>query len=161
MSANLTIPQVIKPVLVNASAGNAVACDVISCKNLNKVVFFVSEIGANDTDLVLSLYEATDVAAGTNQAITKTCPIFTAHNMGTTSDAWTRQTDGYTYTIDPATMNPGVVIIEWDPAKHSAGYDCVYLADSGGHASNTVQIWAFCYMKDQTQAANLASVIID
>jgi len=29
-----------------------------------------------------------------------------------------------------------MVVIEWDPALHSSGYDCIKLADSGGDASN-------------------------
>jgi hypothetical protein len=159
--ANVTIPEAIKPTLCFSGAANVVACDVISCKNALKVLFFIHESGANDTDLTLQLTEATDVAAGTNTPVTTACPIWTAHGMSTTVNTWTRQTDDDNVVFDPATQNPAIAIIEWDPAKHTAGYDCIYLADTGGNASNTIEIWALVYLKGQAKAANLPSVIVD
>jgi len=149
--AKINFPQGVKPVLLFQGAANAVACDVVSCKNLNKVWFLVTHTGANDTDLTLQLTEATDVAAGTNAAVTKACPIWRDIDAGTTSDTPVRATDDDNVVIDPATMNGYVAIIEWDPAKHTAGYDCIYLVDTGGHASNTCTIHAICEMK-RTQA---------
>jgi hypothetical protein len=145
------IPLGIKPVLLYQGAANAVACDVMSMKNVKRAWFVVIHTGANDTDLTLQLQEATDVAAGTNQAIAVPCPIWRDNDAGTTSDGLVLQTADDNIVIDPATQNGVVAVIEWDPAKHDHvdGYDCIYLADSGGHASNDVTILGLCEMKYQ------------
>lgn len=158
--ANLTIPESVKPVLLYYGAANAVACDVISCKNLSKVSFLIHHNGASDTDLTLTLTEYTAVG-GSSSTVTATCPIWRDVDAGTTSDTYAEVTAAASLTIDPATQNPVMAIIEWDPAKHTAGYDCITLADSGGHASNTVAIYALCVMKTQASAANVPSVIVD
>lgn len=154
-------PQDVKPVLLFSGAANAVVCDVICTKYIKKLWFLILHSGANDTDLTLQLQEATDVAAGTNQAITQACPIWRDNDAGTTSDTLVLQTADDNIVIDPATQNPVLAVIEWDPAKHdhADGYDCIYLADSGGHANNTVQIFALCEMKYQDAAP--PSVIVD
>jgi len=153
------IPENLKPVLLFNGAANAVLCDTISCKNAKKMWFLIFHAGANDTDLTLTLQEATDVASATNQAVTKTCPIWKDIDAGTTSDALVRQTDAASLDIDPATQNPVLAVIEWDPAKFSAGYDCIYLADAGGNAGNTIQIFAF--VLPRYPQASTPSVIID
>jgi hypothetical protein len=138
-------PSSIKPVLLYSGAANfSTSCDTVCMKNLHKLWFFIDHAGANDTDCVLSLYEATDVAAGTTAAVTTTCPVWTAVGAGTTVEDYTRQTDAYSITVDPATQNPVLGIIEWDPAKHTAGYDCIKLVatGAGGHGSNTLKIYA-------------------
>lgn len=145
-----SFPESVKVVTLYQGAANAVACDVISCKLANKVWFKITHTGSADTDLVLSLYEATDVAAGTNAAITATCPIWENTSLGTSNDVLSRvATDAYAYTIDTGVAPARMVIIEWDPAKHTEGYDCVYLADSGGNASNVVNIEAIIDPKFQ------------
>lgn len=154
-----TLPEELKPVLLYSGAANAVACDVVCCKNVHKVWFLVFHSGANDTDLTLQLTEATDVAAGTNAAVTVACPIWRDNDAGTTSDTLVAQTADDNIVIDPATENPVLAVIEWDPVKHTAGYDCIYLADSGGHANNTVQIFALCQMR--YASATPPSVIVD
>lgn len=143
MTHPFSLPEELKVVLCYQGAANAVACDVVSMKNFHKGWFKVVHTGANDTDLILSLYEATNVAAGTNAAVTTACPNWLDADAGTTSDVLAAQTDAYTITIDPATQNGVVWIIEVDPAILSDGYDCVYLGDSGGHASNicTIEFW--------------------
>lgn len=154
-------PRDLKPVLLYQGAANAVACDVASMKNVNKAWFLVIHTGANDTDLTLTLQEATDVAAGTNQAVTATCPIWRDNDAGTTSDELVAQTAAAALTIDPATQNGVVAVIEWDPAKHDHddGFDCIYLADAGGHAGNLVTIIGLFDMK--YQGAPTPSVIVD
>ena len=153
------IPQNLKPVLLYNGAANAVACDIISCKTAKKVWFLIFHAGANDTDLTLSLEEAKEVAGSTHQAVTKTCPIWKDIDAGTTSDEMTRQTDAVSLVIDPATQNPVLAVIEWDPAKFSDGYDCIYLADALGHANNTVQIFGFILPRYKQDIP--PSVIID
>jgi hypothetical protein len=155
----ISLPHQMPPRLLYQGAANAVACDVVSCKNATKVTFVVVHTGAADTDLVLTLYEATDVAAGTNAAITKTCPIWSDLDAGTSSDTLVRQTDAYAWTVNTGDAPNQVTVIEWDPAKHSDGYDCVYLADSGGNAANICTILAFVEMA--YQGATPPSVIVD
>lgn len=135
-----SFPSNYKTVLLYQGAANAVSCDVVSMKNFHRGWFLVTHTGANDTDLVLSLYQATDVAAGTNAAVTTTQPNWLDADAGTTSDVLVAQTAAYTKTIDPATENGVVWVLEVDPAILTAGYDCVYLGDSGGHANNICTI---------------------
>jgi hypothetical protein len=155
----IPFPEQYKVVKLYQGAANAVACDVVSTKNCHKLWFVVSHVGAADTDLVLSLYEATDVAAGTNAAVTKTCPIWVNTDNSTTSDTLAATTAAYSYTIDTGVAPNQLVVIEVDPAKLSAGYDCVYLADSGGNASNTCTILAI--MDQRYQGASLPAAITD
>jgi len=155
----LSLPHSIPPRLLYQGLANGVACDVVSCKHAKKVTFVIIHTGANDTDLTLQLTEATDVAAGTNTPVTKACPIWLDADAGTASDTLVAQTADDNIVIDPATQNGVVAVIEWDPVKHTAGYDCVYLVDTGGNAGNYCTILAFVEMKDQS--ASPASVIID
>ncbi len=155
-----SLPEQCKIVLVNNTAGNAVACDYICCKNAHKVWFLIFHAGANDTDLTLGLQEAVDVAAtGGASAVTATFPIWKDVDAGASSDLLVRQSDAASLVIDPATQNPVLAIFEWDPAKHTPGYDCISVSDSGGHANNTVQIIAF--ILERYQADQPPSAIID
>ncbi len=132
------VPQQLKLVNCYNGAANAVACDVISMKNLIRGWFVVLHNGANDTDLTLSLYQATDVAAGTNKAVTTAQANYLDADQGASSDTLVKQADAYTITIDPATQNGVMWVLEVNPTTLDLanGYDCVYLGDSGGNASN-------------------------
>ena len=159
-----TLPQQLKPVLLFSGAANAVTCDTVSLKNVLKFWWLIFHAGANDTDLVLTPTQATDVASGTNKATQTTHAIWTDLDAGTTSDTLVARTAAASLTIDPATENPVLAVIEVDPAlhcDHANSYDCVYLADSGGHASNTVRIFGLALMKDQGAAALSTSIIVD
>lgn len=130
----------LKIVKLYQGAANAVDCDVVNMENFTSGAFVITHTGSSDTDLVLTLYEATDVAAGTNAAITTTVPIYADLDMGTSSDTLVRQTDAYSWTVDTGNYPNQMVVIEVDPSILSAGYPCVYLDDSGGNASNTCTI---------------------
>jgi len=120
-------------------AANALSTgDYISMKNVHKAWCVVIHDGANDTDLTLEFSEATSVAGGSAADVTATFPIWLDSDAGSGSDTLVRQTDAATVTIDPATQNPVMVVMEWDPAKHTAGYDCVAIKGNNGHASNNV-----------------------
>jgi len=144
MTLPVCLPENYKIVTVAPTvAANAVVYDNISCKNAHKVWFLVYHQGTNDTDLTLSLIESTDVAGSTTTAVTATFPIWKNANVGsTTADALTRQTDAASHVINTGgSGNPDqLVVIEWDPAKFSAGYDCIKLTDAGGNASNFVTV---------------------
>jgi hypothetical protein len=88
----------------------------------------------DDVDLVVTWNESTDVAGGTTSAITATCPIW--YNIDTaTADLLTRATDAITFTINTGAGKNQLWIMEWDPAKFSAGYDCFQIRMSGAGAS--------------------------
>lgn len=136
----MNLPEHFKIVKVaEAAAANGVTYDTISCKDAHKVWFIVESTGTSDTDCTLSLVESTDVADSTTTAVTATFPIWANTNTAsTTSDSLTKQTDAASYVINTGTTGKQLVVIEWDPAKHSSGYDCIKLADAGGDASNTM-----------------------
>jgi hypothetical protein len=140
-----TLPEIFKIVRVQQTvAANAFTMsDYISCKNAHKVWFLINHAGATDTDITFALSEATDVAAGTAAAVTATFPIWEDADAGTSSDTLVRLTDAASLAIDPATEGASMSIIEWDPSKHTAGYDCIAVSGSGGNAANTVTIFAF------------------
>ena len=134
--------------------------DYLSMKNVKHATFVISHAGATDTDLTVGLDEATAVAAGTHRSVTAVFPILVDIDHGTTSDTLVREAaDAATYKIDPATMGSAIVVFEWDPAKHTEGYDCIAVRGSGGDASDTVVVFAILEMK--YQQASLPSCIID
>jgi hypothetical protein len=138
-------------------AANALGTgDFVCMKNVHKAWAVIVHQGANDTDLTVELREATDVAGGTAADVTATLPIWADVDFGTQSDALSRQTDAATYAIDPATESPIILVIEWDPAKHTAGYDCIAVKGNNGHASNNVCVLWFLetrYPADQPPTA--------
>ena len=145
MSYPMCLPEQFKLVrITNQIAANAVAAsDYICCKNAHKVWFVVSFSGTTGSDPVFSLLEATDVAAGTNAAVTATFPIWLDNDQGTASDTYAKQTDAANYTVDlDSTSQAAFFIFEWDPAKHTSGYDCVAVAWTNGNASNKIHVLA-------------------
>ena len=136
--------------------------DIISCKNAHKVWFLVQLTGENDTDSTLSLSESTDVAGGTAAAVTATFPVwYNQDTVSTTADAMTLvTTEAASYVINIGEGGEGqMVVIEWDPAKHTAGYDCIQLVDASGHGSNTMV--AFAFIQPRYQQADPPTAITD
>ncbi len=142
------------------SAANGLTCDYVSCKDAEKVWFLIQHAGASDTDLTLTLNESTAVG-GTTAAVTATCPIWQNVTVGTTNDALARvATDACVVTIDTTTNKNQLAVIEWDPAKHTAGYDCISLAESGGDGSNFVAVTAIIQSR-LPHAGGPPSAIVD
>ncbi len=154
----LNFSENVKIVKCYQGAANAVACDTINMELFNHGAFVVIHTGSSDTDLVLSLYEATDVAAGTNAAITTVVPIYVDLDMGTSSDTLAATTAAYSYTVDTGVAPNQMAVLEIDPAILSAGYPCVYLSDSGGNASNICTILFLGEPKEK--GATLPSAIV-
>ncbi len=163
MASNLTLPEDYKIVLIAPiAAANGVTYDIISCKNAHKVWFVVSHIGDVDTDLTLSLVESTDVAGSTTAAVAATFPVWYNKTVNTSGDTLTKvTTDAASYVINTTTAadRDQLVVIEWDPAKFSSGYDCIQLADAGGSASNNVT--AFAIIQERYPQTTPPSAIID
>lgn len=157
----MSFPQQYKIVQCYSGAANAVDCDIVSLKNILKGWFVVHHKGNTDVDLTLSLYQATAVAGTGGKAVTVPCPTWLDADQGTSSDVLVRQSDAYTITIDPATQNGVLWVIEVDPAilDTANGYDCVYLADTGGSSSNTCAIWFIGKVRDASDS--LPAIITD
>jgi len=130
------IAETTKITLCYQGVANAVDCDVINMSDFHSGAFGIIHTGANDTDLVLALYESDDVSKSATAAITTACPFYLDIDAGTSSDTLVAQTSAYAKTIDPATEDGVVAVFEIDPTILSSGYPCVYVSDSGGHASN-------------------------
>jgi len=157
----ITLPENFKIVRVQQTvAANAFTMsDYICCKNAHKVWFLINHAGSTDTDITFALNEATDVAAATNAAVTATFPIWEDADAGTSSDTLVRQTDAASLVIDPATEGASLSVFEWDPAKHTSGYDCIAVSGSGGNASDTVTIIAI--IEERYQQATPPTAITD
>lgn len=134
------ISQTHKIVQLYQGAANAVSCDIVSLKNFHRGAIVVTHTGSSDTDLVLTVKEATAVAGTGAQTVANNVDIYADVDAGTSSDVLVRQTAAKTYTIDTGVAPNQVVVFEIDPDALSAGFDCVYLDDSGGNASNVVNI---------------------
>jgi len=158
----MNLPENFKIVVVGATAAaDSVTYDTISCKDALKVWFIVSHIGDSDTDCTLSLVESTDVANSTTTAVTATFPIWVNKTVNLSGDTLTKQTDAASYSINTttATERDQLVVIEWDPAKFSSGYDCIQLADTGGNNSNNIT--ALAIIETRYPQATPPTVITD
>ena len=133
------IAENVKFSVLNVTASNAVDCDVVDTSKYNHGAFIIICNGATDTDLTLTLYECDNVGKSNTAAVTTACPLY-EDVWGTTSDTVAAVTAAYATVIDPATEGNYFGIMEIDPSILSQGYPCVYLADSGGNASDTTTI---------------------
>lgn len=137
-------PEIVKyvqghePVAANALG----TCDYISLKNAKGVYITVMHYsGGGDTDLVLTVNEATNVAAGSAQAITTGAEFQIWANTDTSiSDALVRQTDAITFTVDTTAGKDQLWVAYISAAKLSAGFDCVALVSANGNAANLVSV---------------------
>jgi hypothetical protein len=156
-----TLPENLKIVsaMDGINAANALGGDYVSLKNAHKAWLVFQHDGTNDTDLTVGVNEATTVAGGSATAITATMPIWVDSDAGTQSDTLVRQTDAANYVIDPATEGTCLLVIEVDPAKLSAGFDCVAVVGTGGHASNNVS--AHWYLESRYPGDQPPSAIVD
>jgi hypothetical protein len=156
----MTLPENYKIVQVApTAAANAAAYDLINCKDAIKVWFVIQHQGTNDTDITISLQEAVQVAGTTTTAVTATFPIWVDTNAGTASDTLVKQTDAANYTINTGVTTDQLVVLEWDPVKHTDGYDCIRLADTGGNAGNYVT--ALAIIETRYPSATPPTAIVD
>jgi len=142
--SNLTLPEAFKiiqghePAIASALANTS---DIISCKNFKKVWAVLSYTYVDAVDVTVTWNESTDVAGTGTVAITEVCPIWS--NIDTASaDLLARATDAITFTILSATGKNQLWIVEFDPAKFSAGFDCFQIRMSGSAAGIVnVEYW--------------------
>jgi hypothetical protein len=169
MTSQLSLPEKFKIVNIAPSAtGTGVVYDAVCCKTAHKVWFIITQLYVADTDITFSLVEGTDVAMGTTSAVTKAFPVWYNADVAaaTTGAAATTEIDGLTlitsgasHEFDTSAGKSQMCIIEWDPAKHTSGYDCIQVADAGGNASNYVT--GIAIVETRFPGANPPSVVID
>jgi hypothetical protein len=145
----------------NAFSSATAGSDYVSCKNAHKVWIVGYTWGTTATILDLFLYEATAVAAATNRKVTATFPIWKV--IATTStDALARQTDAATLQIDPdGTDSTMLFVLEWDPAKHTDGYDCITCVGTTGNAADYIVLLAFIQERYPSRVETHATAITD
>ena len=134
----IPITQGHEPVAANALA----TCDYISLKNAHKVLITVHHYsGGGDTDLVLSIKQATDVAATGAKVLSATMPLWV--NVDTSlTDTMVKQANAAGYTIDTGDGKDQIVQFELDASllDMANNFDCIAVHSTGGNASNIVSV---------------------
>ena len=147
MALPFSLPENFGIINVGVTAtAQGVVYDTISCKNAHKVWFIITQAYFADTDITFSLIEATAVSGGTTAAVTVALPIWydvdvAAIVSGDPTGALAKMTlitTGSSHEFDTSAGKSQMCVIEWDPSKHTAGYDCIQIADTNGHASSYV-----------------------
>ncbi len=110
----------------------------VCLKGAHACWIYITEIGNNATDLILTVHEGT-AASGTTAITTGAeFPIF-YNLLTTTADTWTRATDALTYTI-VHTAVAKMIAFYIKAANLTPGYDWIQLGTSAGHATNIVDV---------------------
>lgn len=121
----LTLPQDCKIVngtpMVTTNGG--VTCDYISCKNAHKVTIIATLLQAVAHATVLGVNEATAVAGTSAAAVTAVQRVWKNADVSTT-DTLTRATDAASIAAT-ATATNQILVMEFDPATLSSGFDCI------------------------------------
>ena len=147
MASSLSLPEQFKIVQVAKSqVADTVTYDVICCKNAHKVWFVVQLLYVANTSSTFSLTELTAVG-GSSTAVTCAFPVWydvdvdaatTGAAATTEIDMMTLITSGASHVMNTTGGKSQLCVIEWDPSKHTAGYDCIQITDAGGHNSNYI-----------------------
>ena len=122
------------------TTNGAITTDVVSLKNAIKATVIVDLTQAVGHASVITLKQATDVAAGTN-ADGPVSRIWANEDVAA-SDTLVAQTAALSYTVTN-NIKKKQVVFEVDPASLTDGYDCIYftIGDSS-QATNFANITA-------------------
>lgn len=147
------IVQAFAPKTTNA----ALTSQVITLKNAIRVwlvLHFTNAVGFASTP---TLKQATDIAAGTNQAGPSS--RVWANEDTAASDLLVAQTAGASYAVAADAKNK-MVVFEIDPAALADGYDCLYctIATSGQATDFVSGEWV---IQDNFAQASIPSAILD
>ncbi len=129
------IVQALAPVTTNGGKTG----DYVSLKNCHKAHVVVNLTQAVGHATQLSIKEATAVAPTGAQAMTATVPIWENEDCAA-SDTLVKQTDAANVSVSADIKNKQIVM-EIDPAKLTAGYDCIAAV-----------------LSDSSQVSNIASI---
>jgi hypothetical protein len=158
----ITVAQSLKIVELMCPATDAAGrtSAYISLKHVRRctIQFHVAQGAANT--ILLTLLQATNVAAAGSKAITNNVPIWRNLDCAA-SDTLVRDTDAKTYTTD-AGVKHKIVEFQIDPAlcmDVAGSFDCIAISTGASNAANLTEAIAICEM-DYEQATP-PSVIID
>ena len=122
------------------TTNGAITSDVVSLKNAIKATIIVDLTQAVGHASVITLKQATDVAAGTN-ADGPVSRIWANEDVAT-SDTLVAQTAALSYTVTND-IKKKQVVIEVDPASLTDTYDCIYVTvGDSSQATNFANITA-------------------
>ena len=135
--------------LLAPQADGSLMSDVVSLKNCNRAWIKVLMNQTEADRCTITLMQATDVAAGTNKAVTNEVPIWYNADMDT-ADTLARTTDAKTYQFSATHDYKKVVWFQIDPSNAldvASGYDCIYLTSGGSNVANILSAEIFMDMK--------------
>ena len=142
-------------------ADGSLTSQVVSLKNVNRA-WIKAIMNQNAADqCTLTLRQATDIAAGTNKAISNNVPIW-YNNDAAAADALTKGTDAKTYQFSATQPKLKIVWFQIDPALAldvANDYDCIYVTSGGSSGSNLLALDFYLDMKYREYV--LPSVITD
>lgn len=126
-----------EPVAANALG----TCDYISMKNCHSVLITVMQAYGGDTDLVLSIKQATDVAA-TGAKVMSGAMQFAINTDTSLTDTMVKQTAAAGYTIDTGAGKDQIVqfLLDVSLLDVANGFDCIALHSTGGNASSIASV---------------------
>lgn len=160
MGSQMSLPENFK--IVNGTpivtTNGAIDCDFVSLKNVHKAWIICELLQAASHATELAVDEATTVAGGSATAITATMPVWKNADISST-DTLVKAADADSIAATAGTTNQQLVI-EVDPAKLSAGFDCIRATtDASSEATNFVSIIYILQMR--YAQATPPSAIID
>lgn len=121
----MNIPETFK--IVNgtpvATTNGGITCDYISVKNAIRVTIIAELLQAVSHTTALGINEATAVLPSGAAAVTAVMPIWKNADVSA-SDTLVRGTDAATVLATAGATNQ-TLVMEVDPAKLSAGFDCI------------------------------------
>lgn len=113
----------------------------------------------NAATIALSIFQSQDVAGTGRKALANAVPIWANLDVAA-AEAFTRQTDGVSFTTDAAVKQKQVVFVV-DPVLLDVanGFDCVDLVTGASNAANLTEAQAFLsglrYAQDTPPAARI------
>jgi hypothetical protein len=128
---------IITAAVPQAASTIADVSDAICLKDAAGVLIVVQHSGTTDNDVTLTVHEgatATEAAAGT-YAVSATFPIWSNVAVAGT-DAFTRETDAASYTIDSNLGGSYLICMYIDASILTAGRPWIQLGTDAGHGSN-------------------------
>ena len=113
--------------------------DVVSLKNLHKLIVVCHVLQGNAATVALTPEQCTAVSGAGNKAI-PAVPIW-ANQDCAASDALVRQADAVSFTTDAA-LKDKIVVFEIDPSKLdiAGGFDCIRVNTGASNVANITEV---------------------
>jgi hypothetical protein len=157
----ITVPQSFKIVEILAPATDAGGrtSSYVSLKNCRRATLQFHVTQGNAATILLTVLQATTVAAGESKAITNAVPIWRNLDCAA-SDTLVRDTDAKTYTTD-AGVKHKLIEFQIDPEQCmdvAGGFDCIAISTGASNAANITEAVAILEMDYQQETPPSAVV---